>query len=89
MICVKLKKSYRENNVQLCGTVMMSILEKMKEYFGDLKIYQGKKHVIFGIGILLGDDDKIEIKMKNQMMEVIGIFGEETTSTVKYSAYHF
>ena len=36
--------------------VVTNILEKMKEHFGDIKIYRGNSHVFLGIGIVLRDE---------------------------------
>ena len=59
------------------------VLEKMKEHFGDIKIYRGSSHVFLGIGIVLRDYRKFQVEMKDQMLEAIEMFGEEITGTVK------
>ena len=60
----------------------------MKEHFGDIKIYRGNSHVFLGIGIVLRDDGKFEVEMKDQLLEAIEMFGEEITGTVKLPAKH-
>ena len=60
----------------------------MKEHFGDIKIYRGNSHVFLGIGIVLRDDRKFVVKMKDQLLEAIEIFREEITVTVKSPAHH-
>ena len=37
------------------ANVVTNILEKMKEHFGDIKIYRGNSHVFLGVGIVLRD----------------------------------
>ena len=67
---------------------MTKILEKMKEIFWDIKIYRGNLHFFLGISIVLRDDRKFEVEMKDQMLEAIEMFGEEITGTVKSPAQH-
>ena len=59
--------------------VLTNILEKMKGHFGDIKIYRGNSHVFLGIGIVLRDDVKFEVEMKDKLLEAIEMFGEDIT----------
>ena len=59
------------------ANVVTNILEKMREHFGDIKIYRGNSHVFLGIGIVLRDDCKFEVEMKDQLLEAVEMFGEE------------
>ena len=54
--------------------IVPSILDKMKEHFRDIKIYRVKTHVFLGIGILLRDDGKFEVEMKDQLLKAIDMF---------------
>ena len=68
--------------------MVTSIFEKMKEHFGDIKIYRGDSHVFLSIGIVLRDYGKFEVEMKDQLLEEIEMFGEEITVTVKSPTQH-
>ena len=68
--------------------VVTNILEKMREHFGDIKIYRGNSHIFLGIGIVLRDDRKFEVEMKDQLLEAVEMFGEEITGVVKSPAQH-
>ena len=60
---------------QCTGVWYVEDNEKMKEYFGDLKICQGKKNYFWN-WYFLRDEGKIEIKIKDQLMEETGMFCE-------------
>ena len=68
--------------------MVSDILEEMKGHFGDIKIYRGKSHVFLGIGIVLRDDQKFEVEMKDQLLEAVEMFGEEISGVVKSPAQH-
>ena len=61
--------------------VVTNILDKMKEHFGDIKIYKSDSHMFLGNSIVLRDDQKFEVEMKGQLLEEIEMFGEEITGT--------
>ena len=81
---------YDDNNniSHIDSNVVPDVLEKMKGNFGEIKIYRGNYHVFLGIGIVLRDYGKFEVEMKNKLLEVIEMFGEEITGTVKTPDQH-
>ena len=55
-------------------------IEEIKNYFGDLTITWGKKHVFLGMYLEITNDKKIEMHMNDQCQEAIDAFGEDVTS---------
>ena len=73
-----------DNKISHADTkVVPNIFDKMKEYFGDIKIYRGNSYVFLGINIVFRYDKKYKVDMKNQLFEAIKMFEEEITGTVK------
>ena len=81
---------YVDNNKvsHVDAQVVTNILDMIKQHFGDITIYQGNKHIFLGIGIEITNEGKIEIEMKDQLLQAIEMFGEEITETVKSPAQH-
>jgi hypothetical protein len=63
-----------------------NIIEKVEEHFGKVVTVRGRSHCYLGMNILLRDDKKIEIEMKDQINEAINAFGEEIKGEVSSPA---
>ena len=57
-------------------------------YFPEIKITGGKKYTFLGMYIQIIEDEKIETEMEVQLMEAIGLFGEELEGKVTSPAQH-
>jgi hypothetical protein len=62
--------------------VVTKIIEQVEEHFGKMTVTRGKKHCFLGMNIILRDDKKIVIEMKDQIMDAIESFGEKIEGTV-------
>ena len=51
--------------------VVTNILEKIKEHFGDLVINRGDTHDLLGVTIKIGNDNKVDLVMKNQIEDKV------------------
>ena len=50
---------------------------KIIKNFGEIAITRGKKHTFLGMNIRIKEEKKIEIEMKEQLMETIEALGKE------------
>ena len=63
--------------------VVTTVLEAVKEHFGDLDISRGNEHDLLGMKIIIDRDKKnISINMTEQLKEALEMFGEEVDSKV-------
>jgi hypothetical protein len=63
-------------------SVVTKVIEKVEEHFGKMTVTRGKKHCFLGMNIILRDDKKIKIEMKDQVMDAIESFGEDIDGIV-------
>ena len=66
--------------------VVRSIVRKLEEHFGKVKVIEGPSFDFLGMDINLRKDGKVEISMKKQVDEAIDWFGEEITESPKTPA---
>jgi hypothetical protein len=68
-------------------SVVMSILEKVKQHFRDLVISRGEEHNLLGMRIIMDRKNKrVIINMKDQIKEAIEMFGEDVDAGVSSPA---
>ena len=53
------------------------LISDFKRHFGVLLVTRGKKHTFLGMNINITEEKKVEIEMKEQLLESIDSFGEE------------
>ena len=63
--------------------VVTEVIDLMKKHFGDLTITRGNKHRFLGMNITINQDKSIEIEMKDQLQEAIGMFNLHDGSEVE------
>ena len=67
-------------------SVIDKIVSELKVEFGDLKITNGTEHDYLRMKIKLRKDKKIELSMKDQLLDAIECFGEDLVGTVSSPA---
>ena len=50
--------------------------QRFEKHFGDLLVTGGKKHTFWGVNINIMEDKKVEIWIKEKLLEEIEAFGE-------------
>ena len=68
--------------------VVSKVIQTMKKHFGDLKVSRGKKHTFLGMNIEILDK-KIQIDMREQLQEAIGMFPGNTSMKVSSPASRY
>ena len=67
-------------------SVVQDVIKNIEDYFGDLVISEGPTHDYLGMNITIRDDRRIEIEMKNQILEAINMYGNLPVEAVSSPA---
>jgi hypothetical protein len=63
-----------------------NIIASIEEHFPGLVITRGKEHIFLGMKIKFIGNGLVEISLQDYLMEAIGVFGEDVSSTVSSPA---
>ena len=58
----------------------------LKGDFGDLVIIRSNEHSFLGMNIIMRDDSKVQVEMKDQLEELFEMFGEELSEKASIPA---
>ena len=64
-------------------SVADTIIQLMKNHFGEFNVTRGAEHSVLGINIRIRKDKKIEIEMKDQFTEAVNMFTEFKNSKIE------
>ena len=62
--------------------VVTDIVNNISKYFGELTVTHGNKHTFLGMNLTIRKDKKIEVEMKDRLLETIEALVEELTGKV-------
>ena len=67
--------------------VVENLINNLKNHFGELVVTRGKKHKFLDMNKNITEDKKIQIDMKEQLLEAIEVFGENIDEKVTTPVY--
>ena len=60
--------------------VVTEVIQQIEKSFGKMTVKRGKEHVFVGIAFKIREDGKIEIRMKDYLLECLASYGEDVKS---------
>ena len=67
--------------------VVDEVIEMMKGHFGNLTVNRGNNHTFLGMSINVREDKKVEIEMKDQLLETINMFTDFENGNNRRGSY--